>query len=71
MKYLVSPIYNFFRFHVSTLHPLDLEAVKLIKNNSHLIHKVPFAIFWLAKSKMGFRGGLLTHEQKRLFCVPH
>jgi len=27
------------KFHVSTLHPLDLEAVKLIKNNSHLIHK--------------------------------
>jgi hypothetical protein len=28
------------QFHLTTLHPLDLEAVRIIKENCHLFHKL-------------------------------
>ena len=42
------------KFHLDVLHPLDLAAVRLIKDNSHLYHqaghKKPFVRTTLTKS---------------------
>ena len=37
-------IHKWRSFYIKTLHPLDAEAVALIKNNAHLFHNVRYNI---------------------------